>query len=272
MAGRNNGRGLECLVVDLNTQRDFCHSNGAAPVSNLEPLSIALRHMTAWVRRNYAPVVSSIESHRWCDLSDSGQPLCCLDGTPGQQKLEYTLLPKRSWIEADNTLWCPLDVFHTYQQAIFRKHTDDLLSNPKADRLFTQIYANEFILYGISAEGSVKALALGLLARGKKVTVVMDACGYWSNATADLAFRQIGAKGAELVTVPALLKRRLSRRIRYSTREADANGNGHAAGNGSNGRSGHTKPVRLTLRLSGSSRSDSIRPAKSRESRNGKGA
>lgn len=249
MAGRSNARGFECLVVDLNTQRDFCHADGAAPVSNREPLATALRRMIAWVRRNHAPVVSSIESHRWCDLSDSGQPLCCLDGSPGQQKLDYTLLPQRVWIEADNTLWCPLDIFHHYQQAIFRKHTDDLLRNPKADRLFTQLRADEIIVFGVSAEGSVKALVLGLLARNKNVTVVSDACGYWSGATADLALRQVGAKGANLITVDELLMRRLTRRVRYAARLHAADGNGHAGGNGSPKRNGSHKTNPLTSRL-----------------------
>jgi hypothetical protein len=47
------------------------------------------------------------------------------------------------------------------------------------------------------------------------VTVVTDACGYWHKPTADLALRQIGAKGANLITVDELLTRRLDRRHRY---------------------------------------------------------
>ena len=80
-----------------------------------------------------------------------------------------------------------VDLFASYQQVIFWKRTDDLLSNPKADRLLTQAPINEFLLFGVGLETSIKALALALVARSKKVTIVQDACGYWSAGTADQA-------------------------------------------------------------------------------------
>ncbi|MGB2985398.1 MAG: isochorismatase family protein [Phycisphaerae bacterium] len=141
--------------------------------------------------------------------------MCCVDDSAGQRKIDFTILSRFAQVEADNTLSCPIDLFRKYQQVIFRKRTDDLLSNPKADRFLTQLPATEFILFGIGVEGSVKALALALLAREKRVTIVVDACGYWSKATADLAMRQIKAKGGRTITVNELLKRKLDRRRRY---------------------------------------------------------
>lgn len=215
MIARRNGRAFECVVVDINTQRDFCEPAGAFPVANVHDLIPQLRHMIAWTKRNFAPVVSSIESHRPFELSDSGYPIHCVDGSGGQRKLGFTILPLHAWVEADNTLTVPMDLFGCYQQVIFRKRTDDLLGNPKADRLLSQLPVGEYILFGTGLECSVKALALALMARGKRVTVVVDACGYWNRATADLALRKIAAKGARLVTVCELLSRKLDRRYRY---------------------------------------------------------
>ena len=215
MTPRRNGRVYECVVVDVNTQRDFCEPDGQFPVVNTRELTPAMRHMVAWVRRNAAPVISSIESHRPCDLAGNGKPVYCVDGSIGQRKVEFTTFPNNAHVEVDNTLSCPIDLFRQYQQVVFRKRTDDLLSNPKADRFFTQVPATEFILFGIALEESIKALALGLLARGKHVSVVVDACGYWNRAMADLALRQVTAKGADIISVSELLVRRLDRKTRY---------------------------------------------------------
>lgn len=217
MIGGGNDRKYECVVVDVNTQRDFCDSSGAYPAANIQELIPALRHMIAWTKRNQAPVISSIESHRSSEFSDNGDPLYCVDGTEGQRKIDFTMFHRCTRVEVDNTLSCPMDLFAEYQQVLFRKRARDLLSNPKADRFFTELPADEFILFGVSIDGAVKALALALLAREKRVTIVVDACGYWDKATANLAIRQVVAKGARIITVRQLLRRKLERCRRYPT-------------------------------------------------------
>lgn len=248
MLGRRNGRSYECVIIDLNTQRDFCDPNGLYPVANLEQLVPALRHVVEWAGQNEAPVISSLESHRQWELPRGGLPLlCCIDGTVGQRKVEFTLFANRVCVEADNTLAVPFDLFSDCQQVIFRKRTEDLLANPKADRFLTHLAVDEYLILGNCLESAVKAVTLGLLARNKRVTVVLDACGYWDLATADLAVRQISAKGARILNVEDLVKRTLERRYRCTAYEAYGNGNGHANGNGNgngNGKAngnGHTK-------------------------------
>lgn len=224
MIVRGNGRDFECVTIDLNTQLDFCSASGAYPVANLDDLLPALRRVIAWAKRNHAPMVSSLDSHRPCDLPEDSRPIHCVDGSMGQHKIPFTMFPLRAHIEVDNTLSIPLDLFGRHQQVVFRLRTDDLLTNPKADRFLTQLPAEEFIVFGNCLECSVKALVLGLLARHKKVVVVSDACGYWSKASADLALRQMAAKGARLITVDELRCRKLSRQHRYVV--AGVRGNG----------------------------------------------
>ena len=64
--------------------------------------------------------------------------------------------------------------------------------------------ANEFVLIGASAEGAVEAMALGLLQRGRKVSVVVDAVGSRNRREAKLALRKIKAKGAKLIETKKL--------------------------------------------------------------------
>ncbi|UCE59058.1 MAG: isochorismatase family protein [Phycisphaerales bacterium] len=215
MIRRSNGEAYECVVIDLNTQRDFCATRGACPVVNLSQLIPALRSIFAWAKWNCVPVVSAIDSHRLGDVSLDGRPPHCVDGTTGQKKIDFTVFATCARVEFDNTLSAPLDIFSNHQQVVFRERTDDLFSNPKADRFLTQLPAQEFIVIGNPLERSVKAVALGLRSRERKVTVVPDACGYWSKGSAELAVRQMIAKGANLAALTELITRRLRRHCRY---------------------------------------------------------
>lgn len=238
MRGRRNGRIFECVAIDLNTQNDFCDAMGARPVANLFGLIAQLRRTIAWTKRNQVPVVSSIDSHRSCELAGDAQRQCCVDGSAGQQKIGFTIFAQCANIEVDNTLSIPLNLFNEYQQVIFRKRSDDLLSNPKADRFLTQLPVTEYIVFGTTIECSVKALTLGLLSRNQRVAVIVDACGYWNKGRADLSLRQMDAKGATLLTVDDLCVRKLSRDYRYPIRPmAGSSGNG-------NGRNGRHQPAR----------------------------
>ena len=246
MITRGNGRDYECVTVDLNTQQDFCAPNGAYPVANLDELLPALRRVFAWTKRNYAPMVSSLDSHRPRDLPEANRPIHCVDGSRGQRKIPFTIFPLSIQVEVDNTLAIPLDLFGQHQQVVFRLRTDDLLTNPKADRFLTQLPAEEFIVFGNCAECAVKALVLGLLARHKKVSVVADACGYWNKASAELALRQMAAKGARLITVDELRSRKLSRSHRYPVTSVRRNGGNGREGRGleADGKGRHTRAHR----------------------------
>ena len=231
MIARRNGRYLPCVLVDLNTQGDFLSTSGACRVHNAETLVPAVRRVIAWAKWHHVPVISSIDSHRLTEAPHDGFPQHCIDGTQGQKKLPCTVFASHVRIEGDNTLAMPVDLFRRYQQVIFRKRTHDLFGNPKADRFLTQLPTEEYILFGVGLEFSIKALALGLLARHKAVTVVADTCGFWNRNEANFALRQMGAKGVSLITVDELLDRRPRRRTRYPHRPGGGrngtNGNGH---------------------------------------------
>jgi len=186
------------VLVDVATQQDFLVSSGPLPVSNRAEILPNIRSLINWARAQRLPVISCIQAHRPGD-DFGGLPRHCVDGTPGQKKLPYTLLPKRVLIEADNSYAVPYDLMQHYQQVIFRKRTEDLLANPKADRVFNELQPDRYILFGVGLESWIKLLALGLLVRHKPVAVVTDACGYWDFGAADLVIRQMEAKGIQLL-------------------------------------------------------------------------
>ena len=239
MVGHENGRAWPCVLVDLNTQHDFLDPAAICRVRNGEELIPAVRRIIAWAKWNHVPVISSMDCHRDGEGTHDGFPRHCIDGTSGQCKIPWTLFGTHVRIEGDCTLALPLDLFSEHQQVIFRKRTHDLFGNPKADRFLTQLRTEEFVLFGVGLEFSIEALALGLVARNRNVTVVVDCCGFWSNSEADLALRRMHAKGVDLVAVEQLLHRRLRRRIRYPLRGngSDGRNSGNSRGNGNrNGR------------------------------------
>lgn len=230
MISRNDAYVFECVVVDMNTQTDFCSGSGAHPVVNHESLIPELRRVVAWTKRNGVPVVSSVDSHRVRDIQHANYPPCCVDGSDGQTKVSFTIMPRSARVEVDNTLSIPLNLFSTFQQLLFRMRDGDLLSNPKADRFLTQLPTRQFLVVGNVLEKAVKTLVLGLLTRHKEVAVIVDACGYWNKPTSELALRQMVAKGATLISVDDLLLRRLANRRRYRRALRNGkNGNGHSA-------------------------------------------
>lgn len=216
------------VLVDLNTQCDFLLSRGALPVANREQIIPTIRRIMAWARIRRHPVISSLDAHR-LEESPNGLPRHCVDHTPGQRKMPFTLLPRRLLLHGDNTFDVPLEPFRRYNQLIFTKRSLDFLSNPKADRLINEIDVQCFVLFGVVTEHCVKAAVLGLMARGRHVAVVTDACGHWSRLDAELALRQMEAKGAQLLTAEELVTGAADERLdagpprpMYAEEESDA--------------------------------------------------
>jgi nicotinamidase-related amidase len=92
---------------------------------------------------------------------------------------------------ADNSTDLPTDVLQRYKQIILYKRCLDPFEEPRIDRLLSELRADEFILIGASTEGAVKATALGLLQRRKRVRIVVDASGLHNKKDAKLALRKI---------------------------------------------------------------------------------
>jgi len=215
-------RGAARVLLDMNTQCDFLLPKGAVPVSNRAAVVEQVRKLMNWARLSRMPVISTLDCHRPGE-SLQGLPPYCMDRSPGQKKLPFTLLPKRVVLYGDNTLDVPNDPFRRFRQVIVTKRNRDFLSNPKADRLVNALDCEYFVIFGMIAEHCIKAAALGLMARQRRVAVVTDACGHWSRCEAELALCQIEAKGAVLVTADELINGLADERLRAASppRSAD---------------------------------------------------
>lgn len=195
----------ECIIIDVNTQIDFLTSEGALPVANLDDILPNIKKIFAWAKKHKLPIASPADIHPPGTEKVKSPLFHCIEGTKGQQKLPFTLLPKRYLIEHNSSdLALPPNLFEKYRQVIIHKRTNDVFTNPKADRFFSEIQAKRMIVFGVGAERAIKMLVLGLLSRCKHPIVVKDACGYWDKDAAELALRQMEAKGAGMITTEQL--------------------------------------------------------------------
>ncbi len=193
------------VLIDINTQRDFLLAGGKACIRNHRRVLAHIRRVMAWARRRNIPVISTCDVYPNGNGNDDKSMIdYCLDGTEGQRKIHYTLLSDRISFPADGNTDLPRDMLRRYRQVILYKRCVDPFDEPRIDRLLSELRANEFIIIGTDVEGAVKATVLGLLQRGKKVTVVFDALGSHDKREADMALRKMEAKGAKLIETKRL--------------------------------------------------------------------
>ncbi len=198
------------VLIDLCTQRDYLTPGGARPVANAPQIVSNLRKLMAWARWAKAPVLSVVDVRRRQEAMGV-DGVACVEGTAGQLKVPHSLMPTRVSIESDNCLCVPLDVLLHAQQAILAKRHRDPFTNPKLDRLLTEMPARRFIVFGIALDGAVRQLVLGLMLRERNVAVLGDACGYWNAQEADFHMRQIQAKGCEVLATSAYVQSHVAR-------------------------------------------------------------
>ena len=188
------------VLVDIDTQKDFLLAEGKACIRNHRRVLAHIRRVMAWARSKDIPIISTCEVYPANGNGEgNGAKTYCIDGTQGQQKVSYTLVSNRISLPADGSTDLPRDMLRRYKQVILYKRCIDPFDEPRIDRLLSELQAAEFILIGVTAEAAVRATALGLIQRDRKVIVVVDAVGTHDNHEARMALRKVQAKGARLI-------------------------------------------------------------------------
>lgn len=173
---------MRTILIDVDTQHDFCHPTGALFVLGAERLHEAFRQLTARGVAVGAPIVGSVDSHafdawEFADAPEPGPggerpgfPPHCVKGTEGWLKVPGTLAPRFRFVPnvplADDLL-APLVTRHQPQQILLEKEVYSLFANPNAGRLLDLVLQGaegvRFLVYGVALDYCVRAAALGLL-------------------------------------------------------------------------------------------------------------
>lgn len=194
------------VLIDVDTQIDLI---AQLPDWKRNEQVRNILQLMAWVRYNKISVISTALSYRSNEVDGDGKPkTLCIESTPGQKKIGYTLLPSRILFEPGKSTDLPEEILKTYQQVIFEKRTTDTFSQLRADRLLTNLHVDEFIVIGAHVETSMCATVLGLISRRKPVYIVTDAIFVNDKNDGKLALRKMEAKGAKLITTESLTGKR----------------------------------------------------------------
>ncbi|MCS6902069.1 MAG: isochorismatase family protein [Myxococcales bacterium] len=173
---------MRTILIDVDTQYDFCHPSGALFVRGADHLHEAFQQLTARGVAVGAPIVGSVDSHGFDAWEFAGAPEVgpngespnfpphCIKGTEGWLKIPGTLAPRFRFIPnvplRDDQL-IPLVTRHQPQQILLEKEVYSLFANPNADRLLDLVRegADEvrFLVYGVALDYCVRAAALGLV-------------------------------------------------------------------------------------------------------------
>lgn len=197
------------VFIDVCGQREYLDDNGVRRCRNAADIRPRIRRVMALARWSGTRVISCVDTRRPSDLDDYFP--VARDVPIWRRKAAYTLLPRFTVVESDNFLSVPLDLLRRHQQAIFVNYHRDPFTNPKLDRMLTELPVGRFVVFGSPLETSVRILILGLVRRGRRVGLVHDACGYWSRDDAALVMRQIEVKGVELMTADQLIAHTFAR-------------------------------------------------------------
>lgn len=210
------------VFVDLCVQREYLGLTAPRRCHNATQVTLSVKHLMAFARLAKVPVLSCIDVDRGNRIGSEYVSILSREN-PRQQKAAFSLLPHHTIVESDNSLCVSLEVLRQHQQAVFTKVHRDPFTNPKLDRLLTEMPAERFVAFGVPLETSLRILVLGLIRRKRRVALLTDACGFWNRQEADMVLRQIGVKGCELITTDeylagalARIRRRLGIRVRRS--------------------------------------------------------
>lgn len=189
------------IVVDVDTQKHFFLDNSPVCVQDHLCVLANIRRVMAWVRMRHIHMVSTVQIFPRNVIYHNSN----IAGGLSLKKINCTFHNKHISFDATDYADLPGRILEQYDQIILHKRCFDPFEEPRADRILTESEADEFILIGAPTEGAVRATALGLLHRQKKVTVLVNATGSLNVASGKVALRHMRAKGARLTDTKAFL-------------------------------------------------------------------
>ena len=209
------------LFYDADTQRDFIMPDGRLSIPGADRVIPKLAAITNLARRLNARIVASTDRHRPGDPElqrNGGQyPDHCMDGTPGQKKIDATAPLDPMYITSAELSEAGVEAAIRHNgELVFEKQLFDVFAgNRNAETILRRLLQRytDVVVYGVYTEVCVADAVRGLLKLGRKIHLVTD-------ATADIGAEgnryrmQWRTQGVDLLTVAQSQSQLISSRDR----------------------------------------------------------
>lgn len=189
------------VLVDVDIQRDAFLADSPNCIKNHRRVLANIRRLMSWARLTNIRQISTVRDF----YEDEDHHTHNNPASANLHKISYTMRNNQVTYRADGCTDLPRHVLREFNQVVLHKRCEDPFKEPRADRMLSELRADEFLIMGALTEEAIKATVLGLLARKKYVTVFTDAVGSRDKNAAEIALRQMQAKGARLIEIKTLL-------------------------------------------------------------------
>jgi len=200
-------RSANTILWCVDAQKDFMLPGGKLYVPGAEKLLPNIRRLVDAAREGRVFLVSHGCFHSVNDPEFKTFPPHCIKGTPGAEFVPEVLTGKCVRIPNDSESALPKDLLQN-QQVILEKQTLDIFESRHAKALLERLNRNaEFVVFGVVMEYCVGLAARGLLKRGRRVAVVLDAIETLNREAGERTLSELKTSSAKLVATDEVLAR-----------------------------------------------------------------
>jgi nicotinamidase/pyrazinamidase len=191
----------------VDAQEDFMKPSGKLYVPGAEKLLPKISRLTNAAREGRVFLVSHGCIHETDDPEFAQFPPHCVRGSAGAKLVSEAVAERVVTIPNESGGKLPEDLAQ-HQQIVLEKQTLDIFESRHAESLLARLPRDaEFIVFGVVTEYCVRFAAKGLMERGRRVSVVLDAIETLNPEESKRALAELTALGARLITTDEALKR-----------------------------------------------------------------
>jgi nicotinamidase/pyrazinamidase len=197
----------DIIFWEVDAQEDFINPGGKLYVPGAEKLLPNLRRLTNAAREGRVFLVSHGCIHEANDPEFAQFPPHCIRGSAGAKLVPEAMTDKFLTMPNESGAKLPENLAQ-FQQIVLEKQTLDIFQSRHAESLLARLPRDaEFIVFGVVTEYCVRLAAKGLLARGRRVSVVRDAIETLNPEASIRTLEELKTSGATLIATDDALSR-----------------------------------------------------------------
>jgi len=193
------------VLIDVDTQNDFMKRDGALYVPEAEDIIPRVADLMEYAQGCRIRVISTMDTHKKNDPEFAEFPPHCIKGTPGWKKIDGSLLRGYVRLPLNWKPPLPADILER-PQIVVETGTYDAFSNPAMDALIEKLGYPECMVFGVATDYCVKLMCFGLLERGCKVNLILNATKPVLERTGREAIEELKARGVEFITSAEVMR------------------------------------------------------------------